>query len=267
MIAMIPLILSLKILTGFPATVSKYLLKRLSDCKCKPYDAYFVLRFQQLVPIFEPVKKNILYTLVLLILSAQKAGAQFESGRDSVVQLYGIVMTADSLIGIPAVSVMVKGQNRGTITNNQGVFSIVVMKGDAVEFTHVSYKTKLVTIPKNLEGNQHSVVQLMIEDTVYLPATIIRPRPTAQQFARDFVNTKVPDDDIEIARQNTDVAKRRILMKTTPADGGEATSIQFRNLANKAYYYGQSPPINLFNPAAWTDFIKAWKRGDFKNKN
>jgi hypothetical protein len=107
----------------------------------------------------------------------------------------------------------------------------------------------------------------MVEDTVYLPATIIKPRPTPDQFARDFVNTKIPDDDIEIARKNTDYAKRRVLMKTTPADGGEATSMQFRSLANKAYYYGQSPPINLFNPAAWADFIQAWKRGDFKNKN
>lgn len=183
------------------------------------------------------------------------------------MQLYGIVMTADSLKGIPAVSVVVKGQNRGTITNYQGVFSIVVMKGDEVEFTHVSYKTKITHIPQNLDGNQYSVVQLMVEDTVYLPATIIKPRPTPEQFARDFVNTKIPDDDIEIARKNTDYAKRKILLKTTPSDGGEATSLQFRNLANKAYYYGQSPPINLFNPAAWADFIQAWKRGDFKNKN
>jgi hypothetical protein len=176
-------------------------------------------------------------------------------------------MTADSLVGIPAVNIIVKGQNRGTMTNNQGVFSIVVLKGDVVEFTHVSYKPKTITIPKNLQGNQHSVVQLMIQDTVYLPATIIKPRPTPEQFARDFVNTKVPDDDIEIARQNTSTAKRRALMSTTPGDGGEATSMQMRNAANRASYAGQVPPQNLFNPAAWAEFIKAWKRGDYKRKN
>jgi hypothetical protein len=219
------------------------------------------------VPIFEALRNILQYTLLLLLFVSQKSYSQFETSRDSVVQLYGIVMTADSLKGIPAVSVVVKGQNRGTITNYQGVFSIVVMKGDEVEFTHVSYKTKITHIPQNLDGNQYSVVQLMVEDTVYLPATIIKPRPTPEQFARDFVNTKIPDDDIEIARKNTDYAKRKILLKTTPSDGGEATSLQFRNLANKAYYYGQSPPINLFNPAAWADFIQAWKRGDFKNKN
>lgn len=214
-----------------------------------------------------PVKKILLYTAILLFISAPSVKAQFETSRDSVVQLYGVVMTADSLVGIPAVSIMVKGQNRGTITNASGVFSIVVLKGDQVEFTHVTYKPKTVTIPRNLEGNQYSIVQLMVIDTVYLPATIIKPRPTPEQFARDFANVKVPDDDIEIARQNTSAAKRRIWMRTVPGDGGEATRIQFNKIANRAVYQGSLPPQNLFNPAAWASFIEAWKRGDFKNKN
>jgi hypothetical protein len=213
------------------------------------------------------MKIFLLVIFFLIGVFATKAKAQFETARDSVVQLYGIVMTADSLMGIPAVNITVKGQNRGTMTNNQGVFSIVVLKGDVVEFTHVSYKTKTITIPRDLQGNQHSVVQLLVQDTVYLPATIIRQRPTPQQFERDFVNTKVPDDDIEIARQNTNAAKRRALMSTTPGDAGEATSLQMRNAANRASYAGQIPPQNLFNPAAWAEFIKAWKRGDYKRKN
>lgn len=213
------------------------------------------------------MKKYLLFTGIILLSLSQAAKAQFETSRDSVVQLYGVVMTADSLVGIPAVSIVVKGQNRGTVTNNQGVFSIVVLKGDEVEFTHVTYKPKKVSIPRNIEGNQYSIVQLMVIDTVYLPATIIKPRPTPEQFARDFVNNKVPDDDIEIARQNTSAAKRRILLRTVPGDGGEATRIQMNKVANRAVYQGQTPPMNIFNPAAWGEFIQAWKRGDFKNKN
>jgi hypothetical protein len=212
------------------------------------------------------VKKILLYTGILFFILPQAAKAQFETSRDSVVQLYGVIMTADSLVGIPGVSIMVKGQNRGTISNAQGVFSIVVLKGDEVEFTHVTYKPKLISIPRNIAGNQYSVVQLMVIDTVYLPATIIRPRPTPEQFARDFVNNKIPDDDIEIARQNTSAAKRRILLQSTPADGGEASKIQFQKIATRAVYSGQMPPQNIFNPAAWADFIQAWKRGDFKSK-
>lgn len=213
------------------------------------------------------MKKYILIAGLLLFLLPREARAQFETSRDSVVQLFGIIMTADSLVGIPAVSIMVKGQNRGTISNNQGVFSIVVLKGDEVEFTHVSYQSKTVRIPKSLEGNQYSVVQLMVADTVYLPATILKPRPTPEQFARDFVKNQVPDDEYEIARKNTSAAKRRILMRTTPGDGGEATRIQLNRVATKATYQGQNPPQNIFNPAAWSEFIQAWKRGDFKNKN
>jgi CarboxypepD_reg-like domain len=242
------------------------LLKKLNIRKVNHYKGHIVLRNQQLVIIFGTVKKPLLYTLLLFLFYTQTARAQFETSRDSVVQLYGVVMTADSLVGIPAVSIMVKGQNRGTITNAQGVFSIVVLKGDQVEFTHVTYKPKTVSIPRSLEGNQYSIVQLMVIDTVYLPATIIKPRPTPDQFARDFAKNKVPDDDIEIARQNTSVAKRRIWMKTIPGDGGEATRIQFNKIANRATYQGALPPQNLFNPAAGASFIEAWKRGDFKNK-
>ena len=192
--------------------------------------------------------------------------AQFEKLKDSVVQFYGVVMTADSLEGIPAVSIMVRGENRGTLSNDQVVFSIVVMKGDEVEFTSIGYKPKLVSIPRNLEGNQYSMIQLMVTDTQYLPATIIRPRPTRAQFERDFLNTDVPADQYEIARQNTDEAKRRILERALPRDGREAANLNLRNVAARQYYYGQAPPQNIFNPFAWNEFIKAWKRGDYKRK-
>lgn len=213
------------------------------------------------------MKKAILLFFLCSFFLCKQSHAQFETVKDSVVQLYGIVMTADSLVGIPAVSVSIRGTNRGTITNNQGVFSIVALKGDVVEFTHVSFKPKSIVVPRNIEGNQYNIVQLMVEDTFYLPATIIKPKPSPEQFARDFVNTKVPDDDIEIARQNNSAAKRRVLMQSTPVDGGGAAAMQFRNIANKAVYQGQMPPMNIFNPAAWSEFIKAWKRGDFKNKS
>ena len=214
------------------------------------------------------MKKVVLYLLLFVSLSAPFAAhAQFDKLKDSVVQLYGVVMTADSLKGIPSVSVVVKGRNQGTFTSEQGVFSIVVLKGDVIEFTSVGYKPKLVAIPDTLQGNQWSVIQLMVTDAEFLAATIIKPRPTREQFERDFVNTKVPDDDIEIARQNTDAAKRRVLARTLPSDAREASNYYLKQAATKYYYQGQAPPQNIFNPLAWADFIQAWKRGDFRNNN
>ena len=196
------------------------------------------------------MKKFLLLSLLSLVIFQVDVKAQFETFKDSVVQLYGVVMTADSLKGIPAVSVMVKGQNRGTITNDQGVFSIVVLKGDQIEFSSIGYKPKSVSIPKSLEGNQQSIIQLLVQDTIYLPATIIKRKPSRAEFERDFVNVKVPDDDQEIARKNTSEATRRALMAAYPADGREATNYMLRQNANRAYYAGQAPPQNIFNPLA-----------------
>jgi hypothetical protein len=212
------------------------------------------------------MKKLIPYFFIAALFLPTVAKAQFETFKDSVVQLYGIVMTADSLKGLESVSVVVKGQNRGTITNSRGVFSIVVLKGDAVEFTSIGYKPKTITIPSNLEGNQHSVIQLMVTDTIYLAATIIKARPSRTQFERDFLNTEVPDDYITVARKNNNEATRRILAANLPTDGREAGNRYLRQASSKAYYQGQTPPMNIFNPFAWAEFIKAWKRGDFKSK-
>ncbi len=212
------------------------------------------------------MKRIVLFALLLSLGLPKVVSAQFESFKDSVVQLYGVVMTADSLRGIPAVTVKVRNQNRGTYTNEQGVFSIVVLKGDIIDFTSIGFKAKAVTIPNNLDGNRFSIIQLMVVDTVYLPATIIKARPSREQFERDFVNTPVPADKIEVARQNTRTAQSRILQQATPRDGSESVNMNLRNQARSTYYTGQFRPQPIFSPLAWAEFIEAWKRGDFKKK-
>ncbi|MDA3614936.1 carboxypeptidase-like regulatory domain-containing protein [Polluticaenibacter yanchengensis] len=186
--------------------------------------------------------------------------------KDSVVQLYGLVMTSDSLVGLEGVSISVIGKSRGTLTNAQGVFSIAVLKGDDIEFSYVGYESKKVNIPIDLEGVDYSIVQLLTSDSNYLPNTIIRPRPTKEQFERDFVNMEFPNDMYENARQNLDANKRMALMRSLPSDGKEAVNYSLKQSANKATYAGQVPPMQILNPMAWQQFIQSWKRGDFKKK-
>ncbi|MEN9382814.1 MAG: hypothetical protein RI940_1697 [Bacteroidota bacterium] len=220
------------------------------------------------------MKKSILLPIIVLFsFLSQNAFSQLATAnspniyRDSVVQLYGVVMTADSLKAIPFASVVVNKKGRGTITNNDGVFSIAVNKGEKIIFTCIGFKDRVISIPANLEGNQYSVIQLMVNDTNFLPATILKPRPTRAQFERDFVNAKVDDDLYETARKNTSEAQKRIILASLPRDGKEAVGASLTNQASKYYYSGQLPPMNILNPAAWKSFINSWKRGDFKSKN
>ncbi len=231
-------------------------MEKINDCSSFPTDN---------VPLPTNMKKIIF--ICFLLISSKNLVAQQRYPNDSIVQLYGVVMTADSLVGIPSCSVIVLGKGRGTITSYDGVFSIVVVKGDQITFSSVGFKYKTIEIPKNLQDNQYSVIQLLVSDTAYLPATILKPRPTREQFERDFVNMTAPDDLYETARKNTDETQRRMILANLPSDGKEAFNFQMRSQANRAYYAGgQLPPQNIFNPAAWASFVQSWKRGDFKRK-
>jgi hypothetical protein len=214
------------------------------------------------------MRKTILITLIALTsLTQKKAAAQtVDIYRDSVIQLYGVIMTADSLKAIPFASVLVDKKGRGTITNNDGVFSIAVNKGEYITFSCVGFKNRTILIPTKLEGNQYSVIQLMVNDTNFLPATILKARPSRAQFERDFVNAKVDDDLYETARKNTSMSQKRIILSSLPYDGKEAVGASLSQQASKYYYSGQMPPMNILNPTAWRSFINAWKRGDYKSK-
>lgn len=194
--------------------------------------------------------------------------AQFENFKDSVVQVIGVVMSNDSLKAMPGATIMVKGQARGAVANEQGVFSIVVLKGDVLQFTFVGYAPMEKKIPANLPGTQYSMLALMTEDTShYMSAIIMKPRPTRQQFEHDFVTMTFKDDDLATATKNTDAKTMARLRRTLPRNAQEMTNYQLTQQARSYYYTGQAPPMNIFNPFAWNEFIKAWKRGDFKNNS
>lgn len=214
------------------------------------------------------MRKALFITIITLAsFSQNKAYAQtVDIYRDSVIQLFGVIMTADSLKAIPFASVVVEKKGRGTITNNDGVFSIAVNKGERITFSCVGFKDRTILIPLKLEGNQYSVIQLLVNDTNFLPATILKARPSRAQFERDFVNAKVDDDLYETARKNTSMSQKRIILSSLPYDGKEAVGASLTQQASKYYYSGQMPPMNILNPSAWRSFINAWKRGDYKSK-
>lgn len=208
-----------------------------------------------------------IYILLSLFLAPILASAQITDFRDSVIQISGITMTSDSLRAVPAVSILVKGQNRGTVSNAAGIFSIVAFKGDTLSFSAVGFHKKDYKIPLDLVGSNFSMLQLLTEDTVHLPVTVIRPYPSRKDVERIFTSMDIPDDAYEIARKNTDRAKMRALSRYMPYDGGENFNSLMRKQQQSLYYAGQVPPQNIFNPLAWAQFLDAWKRGDFKRQD
>ena len=186
---------------------------------------------------------------------------------DRVIEIDGVTMTADSLRAVPNATIQVKNQDRGVMSTYTGVFSIVCYKGDTLQFSCLGFRSKEYVIPKNLEEQHYSLIQLMVQDTFYLPETIIRPLPTREEFNYAFKYWRIPNDYYEKARRNTNSYVLRAIAYTLPRDGREAQARTQTQMAKDAVYYGMQQPMNIFNPLAWGQFFDAWKRGDFRKKD
>lgn len=191
--------------------------------------------------------------------------AQNQVWKD-IIQITGATMTADSLKAVPDVTIEVKGKDQGTYSNVYGVFSLVCSKGDVLKFSAVGYKDKEYTVPPDLNGRFFNVVQLMVQDTFYLPETIIRALPYGDEFDYAFKYWNIPDDQYATAQKNTSERAMAYLRANTPKNGPENQSYYQANQAKQGYYYGQQQQMNIFNPLKWNDFFNSWKRGDFKKK-
>lgn len=175
-------------------------------------------------------------------------------------------MSSDSLRFLPRVSVYVPGKGIGTIGNDQGVFTLICQKGDIVEFSSLGFRKERIRIPDTIPSTRYSVIQLMVQDTFYLPTTIIRAALTREEFKSAFLNWNIPPDKIELARRNTEAQTLAIYAETLPKDGKEHQAYYQSQQIKRSYWAGGQPPMTIFNPFAWQEFFKAWKRGDFKRK-
>lgn len=212
--------------------------------------------------------KSVSYCLLLFCLLGLGARVSGQSVYDDrIIQINGITMTADSLRAVPDVTILVKNKNRGVESEYTGVFSIVCYKGDTLQFNCLGFRQKEYVISKDIKGQIFSMIQLMVQDTFYLPETIIRPLPSKEAFDFAFTHWRIPNDQYELARRNTDQYIMRALAYTLPRDGRESQARLMQKQANEAVYYGQRQPMNIFNPIAWGQFFEAWKRGDFRKEN
>ncbi|MEZ4952002.1 MAG: carboxypeptidase-like regulatory domain-containing protein [Saprospiraceae bacterium] len=209
--------------------------------------------------------KNLLICLVAFLLF-NDLSAQVTDNE--LVQFSGMVLdgTTSELMPVPYTNILIKEKGRGTYSDFTGFFSIVVEKGDVIEFSAVGYKTVEYTIPKDLSDSRYSLVQLMSQDTMNLPETVVFPWPSKEHFKLEFLAMDVSSEMEERALRNVANETLERMRSTVPSDGREHANYYLRQQARSYYYIGQQPPMNIFNPIAWKQFFDAWKAGDFKKK-
>lgn len=194
--------------------------------------------------------------------------AQESNINDRLVQFSGMVLdgSTDQLYPIPYTAIAIKSKSRGTYANLEGFFSLVAFKGDTIMFSALGYKDAQYIIPEDLEDDKYSIVQLMTQDAVNLPETVVFPWPSRDHFKLEFLAMDVTPELQSRAADNLSADKLERLRSTVASDGSENANYYLRQQSRQTYFIGQRPPMNIFSPIAWKQFFDSWKRGDYKSK-
>ena len=209
-----------------------------------------------------------LILLVALVLAFWTNPARAQSNQVKVIQFSGKVVTEENnqIVGLPYAVVSVRGSNRGTLSDVDGFFSIVVRTDESLVFSVLGYKDAFYHVPDTLTSDRYTIFQMMTRDTYLLAEAVIYPWPDPDHFNTEFLAMDVHDDLEDIAAENLSDKAMVQLREYLPTDGPEHAQMYLKRQSQLYYYEGQIRTPQILNAFAWKEFIEAWKRGDFKRK-
>lgn len=210
------------------------------------------------------MKLKLYISICFALLFWLKASAQTKEQK--LVQFSGVIVSGDSLRPVPFTNVTIKQTRRGTMSDYFGFFSFVAHANDTIIFSALGYKKARFIIPDSLSDSKYSLIQVLTNDTILLKETVIYPWPTREQFKEAFLNIRIPDDDMDRALRNLQLAEMKERREDTRMDGSQNYKYAMQQQYSRLYTAGQLPYNNLLNPLAWAQFIQAWQNGEFKRK-
>ena len=180
-----------------------------------------------------------------------------------LVQLSGRI-TNEQTEPLPFAHVLIMNNYRGTITDREGKFSIVVEVYDTVLFS-LGYKRRTIIIPDTLSKPFLTKDIVLQEDTILIAEVEVYPWRNYEEFKEALLNLRLPDDDNERARRNIALIKTQIILYNDP-NARENYQHVMEQQYRETFSQGMYPSYQIFNPFAWAKFFEALKRGDFKRE-
>ncbi len=206
------------------------------------------------------MKYQIQLSLFLFLLLSGSAIAQ-PIAVDQIVEVTGMIISRNEqnqMRPIPFTTVSVPGTQRGTYANYEGMFSIVVKKGETIQFSAVGYSDYSLEIPVDYEDLFYSVVVELDAKDINMEEVIVFPWPDRDNFRAEFLAMEPT-----IAMQMEDIAKENLNQKrmlevanAMGMDSRENATMYLRQQASNYAYMGQVPPMPIFDPMAWARFFR-----------
>jgi hypothetical protein len=112
----------------------------------------------------ERLKNTVL--ILLLLLSGQISGQDYDLIDPFPVKLQALVISSADSSAVPYASVVLNRTHSGTVTNDEGFFSLEMLNIDSLIISSVGFQKSVIKIPNNYNGN--NVLVFVLEPIVYL---------------------------------------------------------------------------------------------------
>jgi len=134
---------------------------------------------------------------VISVAITQTAHAQGSRMSGGPILVQGFTLQSDSVTIAPYVTVTNKRSRFGTISADNGYFSVQAQRGDTLEFSAVNFQTAVYVVPVYYAADRIGVRAVMNTKTYQLNEVVVRPY-TEKQFKKDFLALQLPDDEPDL---------------------------------------------------------------------
>jgi hypothetical protein len=202
--------------------------------------------------------KKYIWVSLFLILFPLAMLAQQVRPNEVVYQLSGLVISRTNMEPVPYATLQINHSLRGTVTNEEGFFSIPVTEKDTLYFRHLGFtESKLVIKDYLREYRQENsvylyVIQYIREYTFTLDPVAIFPYKTPEELKTAVLNMNPEGTPDAIARENLSPEIIDAIIKTLPKDAGERLQV------GQQMYYDYYRTRNLL-PTAGLDPLAAMR--------
>ncbi|PRY16367.1 TonB-linked SusC/RagA family outer membrane protein [Pontibacter ummariensis] len=148
-------------------------------------------------------------------------------------------------VGLPGVSIAVKGTSKGTVTDADGTFSLAASPKDVLVFSYIGFATKEVTV-----GNQNKLEVALSEDAKALEEVVVTALGIKREAKKLGYATATVDPEALLSSRSTNVGNNLVgkvsgvNVQTPPTGPGGSAKIRIRGQSS---FGGNNSPLIVVN--------------------
>ncbi|MFN3952739.1 MAG: carboxypeptidase-like regulatory domain-containing protein [Thermaurantimonas sp.] len=198
-------------------------------------------------------------------------GSIYAQKGTKAIQISGVVITDDDIPQfIPNAHVLIRSRGQGTISGNDGFFSIAAMPGDTIIFSCIGFKREKFYVSPDLKDEKGFLMTVsLVRDTTMLQEVTLYPWPSRDRLYTELLAMRPQTTELDIAQRNLALESLKDRARAMGYDASEAARHVMRQQEQSIYNYnrynglangGQAMLLQLSNPFAWLELFESLKK-------